>query len=113
MADKKKAIGVAMGSAFMAGMAMVPLANAAQDPFALQSLQFGYMVADNHMGGKGAEAKCGQGKCGGMKSEAAAPKAGEAKCGQGKCGGMKSEAAPPKAGEAKCGQGKCGGMPKK
>lgn len=112
MADKKKAIGVAVGSAFMAGMAMAPLAGAAANPFVLQGLQGGYMVAADTTA-KAAEAKCGQGKCGGMMSGAAAPKAGEAKCGQGKCGGMKSEAAPPKAAEAKCGQGKCGGMPKK
>jgi uncharacterized low-complexity protein len=101
MASKKKAIGVAVGSAFAAGMAMTTLANAADNPFALQSLQSGYMVADHHGGSKAPEAKCGQGKCGGMKKGAtpatpADPKAAEAK-----------------AGEAKCGQGKCGAMPKK
>jgi uncharacterized low-complexity protein len=111
MASKKKTIGVAVGSAFAAGMALAPLANALENPFALQSLQSGYMVAADTPA-KAPEAKCGQGKCGGMKAETAAPKAGEAKCGQGKCGGMKSETAAPKAGEAKCGQGKCGGMKK-
>jgi uncharacterized low-complexity protein len=69
MASKKTAVSVAVGSAFVAGMAMTPMANAAENPFALQSLDRGYMVADNHMHGK-----CGAGKCGGMKS-------GEAKCG--------------------------------
>jgi uncharacterized low-complexity protein len=111
MASKKKTIGVAVGSAFIAGMAVAPMANAAGNPFALQSLQSGYMVAADTPT-KAAEAKCGQGKCGGMKADAAAPKAGEAKCGQGKCGGMKADAAAPKAGEAKCGQGKCGGIKK-
>lgn len=49
-----------MGSAFAAGMTMAPMANAAESPFALQSLHSGYMAAD----AKVPEAKCGQGKCG-------------------------------------------------
>ena len=61
MASKKNTIGVAVGSAFAAGMAMSPLASAAENPFALQSLQSGYMVAQAQ---KAQEAKCGQGKCG-------------------------------------------------
>lgn len=69
MANRKTAVGMAVGSAFVAGMAMTPAANAAENPFALQSLDRGYMVADAGMQGK-----CGAGKCGGMKS-------GEAKCG--------------------------------
>lgn len=110
MASKKKTIGVAAGSAFVASMALAPLAYAAENPFALQNLQSGYMVAaDTDTPAKAPEAKCGQGKCGGMMSGAGTAKAGEAKCGQGKCGGVKSET-PPKAMEAKCGQGKCGGM---
>ncbi len=44
---------------------------------------------------KAAEAKCGEGKCGG-------DKAAEKKCGEGKCGGAKDA-------EKKCGEGKCGG----
>jgi uncharacterized low-complexity protein len=108
MTSKKKTIGVMAGSAFVAGMALAPLANAAENPFALQSLQGGYMVAADTPA-KAPEAKCGQGKCGGMKTETAPAKATEAKCGQGKCGGMKTET-PPKNMEAKCGQGKCGGM---
>lgn len=75
MVSKKKAIGVAVGSAFVAGMAVTPMANAAGNPFALQSLQSGYMVAADTTT-KTPEAKCGQGKCGGAK-------AGEAKCGMG------------------------------
>ena len=87
MTSKKKTVAMAVGSAFVAGVAMAPLANAAENPFALKSLQSGYMVAADTPA-KAPEAKCGQGKCGGMMSGAAAPKAGEAKCGQGKCGGM-------------------------
>lgn len=74
MASKKTVVSAAIGSAFAAGMAMTPVANAAENPFALQSLDRGYMVADAHMQGK-----CGTGKCGGAK-------AAEAKCGEGKCG---------------------------
>lgn len=110
MVSKKKTIGVAVGSVFAAGMTIVPMASAAENPFALQSLQGGYMLAADAPA-KAPEAKCGQGKCGSMKQGAAA-KSGEAKCGQGKCGGMKTET-PLKATEAKCGQGKCGAMPKK
>ena len=93
MVSKKKAIGVVVGSAFVAGVVLVPMANAADNPFALHSLQSGYMVAE----AKATDGKCGQGKCGGMKTQEkpaapatpTAPKSGEAKCGQGKCGNMK------------------------
>lgn len=142
MASKKKVMGVAVGSAFVAGMALAPLAGAAGNPFALQSLQGGYMVAADTPA-KAPEAKCGgmktdatkagEAKCGGMKQGDAhaapvAAKATEAKCGgmkteatkagEAKCGGMKqgdAHATPTaaKVGEAKCGQGKCGAMPKK
>jgi uncharacterized low-complexity protein len=74
MASKKTVVSVAIGSAFVAGMAAVPMAQAESNPFALQSLDRGYMVAD-----AGMQAKCGAGKCGGAK-------AAEAKCGEGKCG---------------------------
>ena len=74
MASKKTAVSVAIGSAFAAGMARTPIANAAENPFAQQSLDRGYMVAD-----AGVQGKCGAGKCGGAK-------AAEAKCGEGKCG---------------------------
>lgn len=77
MVGKKKAIGVAVGSAFVAGMAVAPMANAADNPFALKSLQSGYMVAE----AKTPEAKCGQGKCGGAMPSTS--KVGEAQCGMG------------------------------
>lgn len=62
MSNRKKTIGVAAGTAFAVGVAVAPMANAAENPFALQSLHSGYMVADARKAG---EAKCGQGKCGG------------------------------------------------
>jgi uncharacterized low-complexity protein len=67
------------------------------NPFAMQELKQGYMVAE------AGEGKCGEGKCGGAKADA---KSAEGKCGEGKCGADKSNA---KATEGKCGEGKCGG----
>ena len=69
--SKKTLIATAVGSAFVASMATAPIASAAENPFAMQPLDQGYMVAQ---AGKMGDGKCGQGKCGGMK-------AGEAKCG--------------------------------
>ena len=75
------------------------IAHAAGNPFAMQSLNRGTLVA-------AADDKAMEGKCGGDKA-----KAKEGKCGEGKCGAKKS-----KAKEAKCGgdngkamEGKCGG----
>lgn len=70
--SKKTLIAAAVGTAFVAGMTAAPLASAADNPFAMQSLDKGYMVAQ---AGKTADGKCGQGKCGGMN------KATENKCG--------------------------------
>lgn len=70
--SKKTLVATAVGSAFVAGIAASPIASAAENPFAMQSLDKGYMVAQ---AGKTSDGKCGQGKCGG------AMKSGEAKCG--------------------------------
>lgn len=76
MSSKKTLISVAVGSAFAASLGVAPVVSAAENPFALQSLDKGYMVADNHAAKPKAmkEGKCGEGKCGNMK-------AGEGKCG--------------------------------
>lgn len=125
MTNRKSTIGIAVGSAFAASMA-VTSAGAAENPFALQSMDRGYMVADAGMQGK-----CGAGKCGGAK-------ASEAKCGASMLDANKdgkvtkdefmkahenmfaakdankdgvlsgNELKPGMAG--KCGAGKCGGM---
>ena len=71
MSSKKTLISVAVGTAFAASMGAAPVAFAAENPFALQSLDKGYMVADHH------EAKAKgmkEGMCGNMKM-------GEGKCG--------------------------------
>jgi len=106
-----KPLAIALGAAFVTSLASIPVANAAENPFAMSELSSGYMVADSHMegGDKGkAEGKCGEGKCGGAKTEGKAE--AEGKCGEGKCGGAKTEG---KAeAEGKCGEGKCGGEKK-
>ena len=76
MSSKKTLISVAVSSAFAASIGAAPVASAAENPFALQSLDKGYMVADHHEAKPKAmkEGKCGEGKCGNMKM-------GEGKCG--------------------------------
>ena len=66
MSSKKTLISVAVGTAFAATLGTAPVAFAAENPFALKSLDKGYMVASNH-GSKAKamnEGKCGEGKCG-------------------------------------------------
>ena len=79
MSSKKSMISVAVGSALAATLGAAP-AFAAENPFAIQSMDRGYMVAD--AGGYGGK-KAGEGKCGAMK-------AGEGTCGakasEGMCG---------------------------
>jgi len=91
----KKPLAIALGAAFVTTLAATPVANAADNPFAMSELSSGYMVAEM------AEGKCGEGKCGGDKSKTDA----EGKCGEGKCGGDKAKT----DAEGKCGEGKCGG----
>ena len=69
-----KPVAAALGTTFAVSLAVSPLANAAENPFSMNELSSGYMVADAH-----AEGKCGEGKCGDKKKEG--------KCGEGKCGG--------------------------
>jgi uncharacterized low-complexity protein len=90
-----KPIAAAIGTTFVVSLAVSPIANAAENPFTLNELASGYMVAEHD-----AEGKCGEGKCGEGKEEGA--KEAEGKCGEGKCGEEKKEA------EGKCGEGKCG-----
>ncbi|MGD2139154.1 MAG: hypothetical protein PVH25_02060 [Burkholderiales bacterium] len=75
MATKKNALSLAIGTAFAASIAAVPVANAANNPFHMDSLKSGYQISGVL---KGEEAKCGEDKD---------DKGGEAKCGESKCGG--------------------------
>jgi uncharacterized low-complexity protein len=106
MNGKKAALSLAIGSAFAASLAVAPVANAAENPFGMQALKSGYMLAAADMD-KAKDGKCGgakdakakDGKCGGAK---------DAKAKDGKCGGAKDT----KAKDGKCGEGKCGGAKK-
>lgn len=93
--------------ALTAALGVAGVAHAAGNPFAVQSLSQGYMVADAH--GKTAEGKCGgdkakEGKCGGDKT-----KAKDGKCGEGKCGAKKDKTKEGKCGGDKAKEAKCGG----
>jgi uncharacterized low-complexity protein len=96
MSVTKKSIALAVGSAFALSLGTAVIA-ATDNPFEIKTLSSGYQVADNHAE-KGADGKCGEGKCG-------AEKAADGKCGEGKCGADKTK-------EGKCGEGKCGGKEK-
>ena len=76
MASKKNILNIALGSAFVAAFSTATLVNAAQNPFAMQSLDRGYMTADSHMAkdSKAMEGNCGsthmktkEGACSGKK----------------------------------------------
>jgi hypothetical protein len=91
MANSKSTLSVAIGTAFCASMAIAPDTQAAGNPFAMQSLGSGYMVAEMGKGMKGMD-----GKCGGMmkKGAASAPadcKAGMDMMGMGKDGKISKE----------------------
>jgi uncharacterized low-complexity protein len=90
-ASGKKTLSIVLGSAFAASVSATAV-NAAENPFAMQALSSGYMVADKH---EGKEGKCGTGKCGAEK-KAKGDKAKEGSCGgekgkEGSCGGEKGK----------------------
>lgn len=95
-----KASKTSLTLALTAVISTAGMAHAAGNPFALNALSQGYMVA---AADKAQDGKCGEGKCGGAKKEV---KSKDGKCGEGKCGGAKEEV---KAKDGKCGEGKCGG----
>lgn len=78
MSNRKSIISIAVGSAFVASLGGAPVVSAADSPFAVQSLDRGYMVADAHKYG---EKKGGEGKCG-----------GQGACGEGRCGAAMADA---------------------
>jgi len=101
----KKPLSIAIGAAFATSLAAAPVANAADNPFAMSELSSGYMVAET------AEGKCGEGKCGGSKAttaEDADKTTAEGKCGEGKCGGDKKMEEGKCGGDKKMEEGKCG-----
>lgn len=100
-----KPVAATIGTSFVISLAVSPNVSVAENPFVMNELANGYMVA----AGNDAEGKCGagmdesadkdksEGKCGDQKDTSA-----EGKCGEGKCGEKR------KAHEGKCGEGKCG-----
>ena len=68
MVSKKTALSLAIGSAFATSIALAPVASAAENPFAMDSLKDGYQIAAE----KSTEGKCGEGKCGGGATDAKA-----------------------------------------
>ena len=95
MNAKKSALTLAIGSAFAVSIA-APVAHAENNPFGMQALKNGYMVAEADMAKDG---KAMEGKCGGKKEEAMKAK-------DGKCGNKA------KMKDGKCGEGKCGAAKK-
>ncbi len=106
MTIKKSTLSIALGSVFIASMAASSVVSAAQNPFAMASLDKGYMVAAADMAkdGKMKDGKCGEGKCGANKAKegkAGGDMAKEGKMKEGKCGGD-----PAKMKDGKCGADK-------
>jgi len=93
-----KPVAAALGTTFVVSLATSPIVSATENPFSINAMSNGYMVAEHE-----AEGKCGgnkeesEGKCGDQKDTSA-----EGKCGEGKCGEKRKEH------EGKCGEGKCG-----
>jgi len=67
MSKRKSIISVAVGSAFAVTLGIAPVvASAAENPFNMQPMEKGYMVADAEKYGdkKAGEGKYGEGRCG-------------------------------------------------
>ena len=81
-----KPLAIAMGAALVGGLAATGAASADDNPFAMEELDSGYLMAGGHE-----EGGCGEGKCGddkkGSEGSCGEDKGGEGKCGEGKCGG--------------------------
>jgi uncharacterized low-complexity protein len=91
MNTSKTAVSLALSAAL--GSSGVALAG--DNPFGMQTLGQGYQVAE-------ADAKMPEGKCGGMKGEAAGEDMDKANA------QAQTKAKDGKCGEGKCGEGKCG-----
>ncbi len=74
MNAQKKTLAIVLGGTFAASLAMSPVVNADQNPFAMNALTKAYQVADAKDG------KCGTGKCSAAKKKAMEEKAKEATC---------------------------------
>ncbi len=82
-----------LGSAVAVSVLAAPLAQAAENPFALQTVTRTTLLAQAD--DKSAEGKCSDGKCGNKMKEGgcngAMEKSRDGKCGEGKCGAGKMQ----------------------
>jgi uncharacterized low-complexity protein len=64
MMNRKNALNIAVGGAFIAACGVATVSSAAQNPFAMQTLEKGYITADAQMAkdGKAMEGSCGSTK---------------------------------------------------
>ncbi len=102
MSTKKTTLSLAVGTAFAATALLAPVAQAADNPFALQKLDTGYQLAQAD---KAKDGKCGEAKCGADKKKKEGSCGGDKKK-DGSCGGDKKK-------DGKCGEAKCGADKKK
>ena len=103
------------GGAVAVSLLAAPIAQASENPFAMQKTNGAIHLAE---GMKGSEGKCSDGKCGDKMKEGACSgkmdKAKDGKCSEGKCGDkMKMKeggcsGSMEKMKEGKCSEGKCG-----
>ena len=111
MSDKKvvKPVALAVGAALAGSFALtgVVAAKSADSPFAMSSLESGYMLGLDSTTGdkkdKGGEGSCGEGSCGEGSCGHSKDKGSEGSCGEGSCGHSKD-----KGSEGSCGEGSCG-----
>lgn len=86
---KKTRLITALGGAVAVSLLASPLAQATENPFALQKVTTVTQLAEAETD-KAAEGKCSEAGCSGkMKEGACSGKAKEGKCGEGKCGANK------------------------
>ena len=97
--NAKSTLSLVIGSAFAATVVMSPVVNAAQNPFASQSLSQGYMTAE---AGKATDAKCSADKKTADAKCSADKKATDAKCSANKKATDAKCSANKKATDAKC-----------
>jgi len=98
------------GGAVAVSLLTTPIAQASENPFAMQKTSSDIHLAE---GMKAGEGKCSDGKCGNKMKEGACSgkmeKSKDGKCGEGKCGDkVKGSGSIEKMKEGKCSEGKCG-----
>ena len=99
--SKLTPIASALGTTLAVSLSTSPMANAAGNPFSMNELPGGYMVAEAE-GGCGAMEDTSSKPEENVKKTAEVDTSAEGKCGEGKCGERR------KAHDGKCGEGKCG-----